>query len=64
MNIKAIISKFNLDEPSTYTAFAVALTTIGISVPEPVISGTAFILSGVFSFFGWAKSEKGTKEND
>lgn len=59
--VKRIIDKMNLDEPSTYTAFAVGLTTFGISVPEPIISSTSFILSGVFSLIGWLKSEKGTK---
>lgn len=56
------IEKFNLDEPSTYTAFAVGLTTIGVSIPEPVISSTSFILSGIFSMFGWIKSEKGKQK--
>lgn len=56
-----IIRKFNLNEPSTYTAFAVGLTTIGVTIPEPIIAGTSFILSGIFSIAGWLKSEN--KEN-
>lgn len=52
------IEKFNLNEPSTYASFAVALTTFGVAVPEPIIAGVSFILSGAFSLAGWVKKEK------
>ena len=55
------ISRFNLDEPSTYASIAVGLTTVGVTVPEPITAGTSFLLSGIFSLIGWFMKEKNKK---
>ena len=57
--IREIVERFNLDEPSTYNAFALGLVGVGVYIPEPIIQSTSLILSGIFTLFGWLKSEKG-----
>jgi hypothetical protein len=57
-----IIDKFNLDEPSTYSAAAAGLVAIGVSIPEPIIMTVSLVLAGICSAFGIFKKEKGKKK--
>ena len=61
IKIRNIIDKFNLDEPSTYSAIAAGLITVGITIPEPITATVSLILSGIASAFGIFKKEKGKK---
>lgn len=56
--MREIINRLNLDEPSTYNAFAIGLGGIGLNAPEPAIQGGSWLLAGIFTILGWLIPEK------
>lgn len=59
--ITKFISRFNLDEPSTWASLATGLVAAGVSIPEPITAGSSLLLAGIFSLVGVFKREKGKK---
>ena len=60
--LKRIISKLNLTEPSSYSAFAAVLVGAGIQIPDGLLQHASLILAGVCGLVGWLAKETQNKE--